>query len=248
MSRFPVKNSVARLQELKKKIASIHFRTFFPPDQWSPINKEGKKQYDRDFLVKLAKDPLSLRKPDNLPAMDIIRDRANAGNNRMPMVNASKDWTPGFVKPTPSKSGRDRPAGPAGRRDGKPAPAVIDLKISDRDITLQKAENAWKPQNKLDGNEVTDPLAELERNVRSILNKLTPQKFETLVEKFNGLPIDTQEKLKACIELIFEKVNLQSLFVSNWHSDFVHLFFRLWTNRNFRWLTLVCVKFYGRKR
>ena len=180
--------------------------------------------------------------------MDIIRDRANAGNNRMPMVNASKDWTPGFVKPTPSKSGRDRPAGPAGRRDGKPAPAVIDLKISDRDITLQKAENAWKPQNKMDGNEATDPLAELERNVRSILNKLTPQKFETLVEKFNGLPIDTQEKLKACIELIFEKVNLQGLFVSNWHSDFVHLFFRLWTNRNFRWLTLVCVKFYGGKK
>ena len=107
-------------------------------EQWSPINTEGKKQYDRDFLVQLAKDPLSLRKPANLPSMDIIKERANAGNSRVPMVNASKDWTPGFVKPTPSKTGRDRPAGgPAGGRGGKPAPAVIDLKISDRDITLQ---------------------------------------------------------------------------------------------------------------
>ena len=48
-------------------------------------------------------------------------------------------------------------------------------------------------------------MAELERNVRSILNKLTPQKFETLVQKFNDLPIDTEIKLKTCIELIFEK-------------------------------------------
>ena len=81
---------------------------------------------------------MSLRKPANLPSMDIIKERANAGNSRVPMVNASKDWTPGFVKPTPSKTGRDRPAGgPAGGRGGKPAPAVIDLKISDRDITLQ---------------------------------------------------------------------------------------------------------------
>ena len=54
------------------------------------------KQYDRDFLVQLAKDPLSLRDPANLPSMDIIKERAG---------------------------------GAAG--GGKPAPTVIDLKISD---------------------------------------------------------------------------------------------------------------------
>ncbi len=45
----------------------------------------------------------------------------------------------------------------------------------------------------------------LERKARSILNKLTPQKFETLKEQFNGLTIDTEEKLTACMNLIFEK-------------------------------------------
>ena len=182
-------------------------------EQWSPINLEGKKQYDREFLVQLAKDPLSMRKPANLPSMDIIKDKVNAGGSRVPNLNTSKDWTPGFVKPTPSKS-RDRPAG-AGSRGGKPAPAVIDLNISNRDITLQKAENAWKPDKLKSGNdagEALDPLQELERNVRSILNKLTPQKFDTLVGKFQGLPIDTEAKLKACIELIFEKVNTQRIF------------------------------------
>ena len=148
-----------------------------------------------------------MRKPANLPSMDIIKDKVNAGGSRVPNLNTSKDWTPGFVKPTPSKSGRDRPAAPRG---GKNTPTVINLSISDREITLQKAENAWKPDKLKSGNdagESADPLQELQRNVRSILNKLCPQKFDILVEKFNGLPIDTEGKLKICIELIFEKVN-----------------------------------------
>jgi hypothetical protein len=42
--------------------------------------------------------------------------------------------------------------------------------------------------------------------VRAILNKLTPQKFSTLVAQFQELPIDSQSKLNTCMELIFEKV------------------------------------------
>ena len=56
-----------------------------------------------------------------------------------------------------------------------------------------------------DGEE--DPCAELERNVRSILNKLTPQKFDKLVKQFNELKIDSEKKLANSIELIFEKVS-----------------------------------------
>ncbi len=44
------------------------------------------------------------------------------------------------------------------------------------------------------------------RKARGILNKLCPQKFDILVEKFNDLQIDTEEKLRLCIELVFEKV------------------------------------------
>ena len=47
----------------------------------------------------------------------------------------------------------------------------------------------------------------LTRLATGILNKLTPQKFDKLVEQMKSLPIDTVEKLKCVIDLIFEKVS-----------------------------------------
>jgi hypothetical protein len=45
----------------------------YKEDQWSPLNPEGKKQYDRKFLICLQNDPLSLQKPSNLPNMEIVK-------------------------------------------------------------------------------------------------------------------------------------------------------------------------------
>ena len=39
----------------------------------------------------------------------------------------------------------------------------------------------------------------LERKARAILNKLTPQKFDTLVGKFQELGINTEDKLQRCV-------------------------------------------------
>jgi len=44
------------------------------------------------------------------------------------------------------------------------------------------------------------------RKARGILNKLCPQRFEKLVEQFAQLKIDSEQKTRACMELIFEKV------------------------------------------
>lgn len=41
-------------------------------DQWSPINKTGKKVYGREFLIKLQNDPSSRIKPSNLPDLDVV--------------------------------------------------------------------------------------------------------------------------------------------------------------------------------
>lgn len=46
---------------------------------------------------------------------------------------------------------------------------------------------------------------ELFRRVRSILNKLTPQKFNQLMKQVTDLTIDTEERLKGVIDLVFEK-------------------------------------------
>ena len=38
------------------------------------------------------------------------------------------------------------------------------------------------------------------------MNKLCPQKFDILVTKFQDLQIENESELKACMELVFEKV------------------------------------------
>ena len=47
-------------------------------------------------------------------------------------------------------------------------------------------------------------IQKLERHIRSILNKLTPQKFKTLVGNMAGLKIDSVEKLELVAHMIFE--------------------------------------------
>lgn len=43
--------------------------------------------------------------------------------------------------------------------------------------------------------------------MRSILNKLTPQKFQTLVKQVSEMEINTEDRLKGVTDLIFEKVS-----------------------------------------
>lgn len=84
------------------------------------------------------------------------------------------------------------------------------------DIQLNKAEKAWKPTSKKStrnrGPEEVDEddpeqmkTRELFKRLRSILNKLTPQKFQELMKQVTELTIDTEERLKGAIDLIFEK-------------------------------------------
>ena len=49
----------------------------YKEDQWSHLNQYGKKQYDREFLICLQRDPLSLTKPNTLPAVEIVKDKPN---------------------------------------------------------------------------------------------------------------------------------------------------------------------------
>lgn len=49
------------------------------------------------------------------------------------------------------------------------------------------------------------------KKVRSILNKLTPQKFQTLVKQVSEMEITTEERLKGVTDLIFEKVRILCL-------------------------------------
>ena len=60
-----------------KSIYFCYFLSF--PDQWSPLNPEGKKSYDRQFLLRLQYARDSTTKPDGLPNLpDVILDNVSS--------------------------------------------------------------------------------------------------------------------------------------------------------------------------
>lgn len=83
----------------------------------------------------------------------------------------------------------------------------VSLSIRE-DVKLHEAENAWRPARLNKGEIPTDEdkkTEELYKKVRGVLNKLTPQKFETLLSQIKSLHIDTVERLQGVIDLVFEK-------------------------------------------
>ena len=58
--------------------------------------------------------------------------------------------------------------------------------------------------------------------MRSILNKLTPQMFQQLMKQVTQLAIDTEERLKGVIDLIFEKAICCSPPVSEFRGSSYH--------------------------
>ncbi|XP_026082833.1 eukaryotic translation initiation factor 4 gamma 1-like isoform X3 [Carassius auratus] len=75
------------------------------------------------------------------------------------------------------------------------------------DLKLNKAEKVtdtvWR-SGRADNPEFLKT-QELFKCMQSILNKLTPQMFQPLMRKVSELTIDTEERLKGVVELIFEK-------------------------------------------
>lgn len=79
---------------------------------------------------------------------------------------------------------------------------------TNEEVQLNTAENAWKPTALTKGDEFPETEAkseELLKQFRSILNKLTPENFPTLIQNLKQLTIDTVDRLDGCISLVFEK-------------------------------------------
>ncbi|EHH49619.1 hypothetical protein EGM_00309 [Macaca fascicularis] len=189
----------------------------FKPESWKPTDTEGKKQYDREFLLDFQFMPACIQKPEGLPPIsDVVLDKIN--QPKLPMrtldpriLPRGPDFTPAFAdfgRQTPGGRGLlnvgPRRSQPGQRREPR---KIITVSVKE-DVHLKKAENAWKPSQKRDS-QADDPenikTQELFRKVRSILNKLTPQMFNQLMKQVSGLTVDTEERLKGVIDLVFEK-------------------------------------------
>uniref|UniRef100_A0A8D0G265 Eukaryotic translation initiation factor 4 gamma 3 n=1 Tax=Strix occidentalis caurina TaxID=311401 RepID=A0A8D0G265_STROC len=189
----------------------------YKPEQWKPLDPEGKKQYDREFLLDFQFMPACIQKPEGLPPIsDVVLDKVN--QPKLPLrtldpriLPRGPDFTPAFADfGRQTSGGRNllnvgpRRSQPGQRREPR---KIITVCVKE-DVHLKKAENAWKPSLKRE-NQTEDPenvkTQELFRKVRSILNKLTPQMFNQLMKQVTDLTVDTEERLKGVIDLVFEK-------------------------------------------
>ncbi|KAM7006731.1 eukaryotic translation initiation factor 4 gamma 3 isoform 1-T2 [Tautogolabrus adspersus] len=174
----------------------------------------GKRQYNRDFLLGFQFMPACIQKPEGLPPIsDVVLDKMN--QNKLPSrvvdsraISRGPDFTPAFADfGRQMTGGRGAALMNIGARRPPPRKIIMNVSVND-EIQLKKSENAWKPGLK---REVPseDPdiqsTQDLFRKVRSILNKLTPQKFNQLMKQVTDLTIDTEERLKGVIDLVFEK-------------------------------------------
>ncbi|XP_048375119.1 eukaryotic translation initiation factor 4 gamma 3 isoform X3 [Sphaerodactylus townsendi] len=229
----------------------------YKPEQWKPLDSNGKKQYDREFLLDFQFMPACIQKPEGLPPIsEVVLDKINQPKLTLrtldPRILArGPDFTPAFadfgrqipggraaaasackVQPPPGLQSLARCGTPAcpllvshpplrnlsigllnvGPRRSQPGqrrePRKIITVCVKEDIHLKKSENAWKPSLKRE-TQPEDPESiktqELFRKVRSILNKLTPQMFNQLMKQVTDLTVDTEERLKGIIDLVFEK-------------------------------------------
>uniref|UniRef100_A0A670J855 Eukaryotic translation initiation factor 4 gamma 3 n=1 Tax=Podarcis muralis TaxID=64176 RepID=A0A670J855_PODMU len=193
--------------------------SFWTQEQWKPQDSEGKKQYDREFLLDFQFMPACIQKPEGLPPIsDVVLDKIN--QPKLPLrtldpriLARGPDFTPAFAdfgRQIPG--GRGAPLLNVGQRRSQPGqrrePRKIITVCVKEDVHLKKAENAWKPSLKRETQaEDSESIKtqELFRKVRSILNKLTPQMFNQLMKQVTDLTVDTEERLKGVIDLVFEK-------------------------------------------
>uniref|UniRef100_A0A669F360 Eukaryotic translation initiation factor 4 gamma 3 n=1 Tax=Oreochromis niloticus TaxID=8128 RepID=A0A669F360_ORENI len=160
------------------------------PDLTEP---SGKRQYNREFLLGFQFMPACIQKPEGLPPIsDVVLDKMN--QNKLPsravdsrVISRGPDFTPAFADFGRQMSG--------GRSSAVSHTctlySVTQLYTSELLSSIYDC--------------VMASLQELFRKVRSILNKLTPQKFNQLMKQVTDLTIDTEERLKGVIDLVFEK-------------------------------------------
>ncbi|XP_076124918.1 eukaryotic translation initiation factor 4 gamma 3 isoform X3 [Alosa pseudoharengus] len=180
------------------------------------VQANGKRQYNRDFLLGFQFMPACVQKPEGLPQIsDVVLDKIN--QNKLPsrapdprVISRGPDFTPAFADfGRPITGGRGAPLLGVCPRRPQPRKIITHISVND-DVQLKKAENAWKPGMKREmpaasNDPDTVKTQELFRKVRSILNKLTPQMFNQLMKQVSELTIDTEERLKGVIDLVFEK-------------------------------------------
>lgn len=209
-------NAALGPQSLAAKNAAAAKTLNYGEGQWSPENVEGRKYYVREQLLTLQFTAASLSAPQIQDQFQLLVRKSNnnfmpsfASSNKNQSSSGGSNRNPMFKRP--STQGQQMQQGGKGSKQG-----MIHVSLSLReDVKLNESANAWKPS--FMNNTVVDDNDDVEilcRKVRGILNKLTPEKFEPLLEQIQLLNISSSEKLASVINLVFEKAIDEPNFAS----------------------------------
>ncbi|KAL5235291.1 hypothetical protein ACI65C_002701 [Semiaphis heraclei] len=222
------------VEQAAPKLPSYLDNLPYAEGQWSVTNPTGKKVYSKSFLIKLGGEAVCQKKPDVLRNWSNLTKSSSApqfnslggmvSNSPRSQSASATGFMPSYFKPGNSQRGSGMPImQPGAKRNssqGKTAsktakPNTIHMSLSLREeVKLNQTENAWVPTaakkaTKSDvvktKNEEELKNDEVNKSVRSILNKITPDNTPSLTERFKALPIDTIERLEKTIDLVFEK-------------------------------------------
>ncbi|XP_050056621.1 eukaryotic translation initiation factor 4 gamma 3-like isoform X2 [Aphis gossypii] len=187
----PVENATPKLPSYLEQLP-------YTEEQWSITNPTGKKVYSKVFLLQLGSETICQKQPDVL----------NNWSNLIKLSGAPQLKSLG-------QSGAKRSSSQRKTASKTAKPNTIHLSLSlQEEVILNQTENAWVPtaakkatksEVSKTKNEEEQKNDEVNKNVRSILNKITPDNMPSLTERFKALPIDTIQRLERTIDLVFEK-------------------------------------------
>ena len=197
-------------------------------------NQAGNRKYTRDELIKLKqvvapaapvlKDTVKGFIYKEATALDRTLDR----NRPLHRGDAVDKMMPSYVPNMPNnrhsyqkqRSGDHQSGRRSAQGNRSQSSSLIKLSLqSNEDVKLNEAKNAWKPTMLVSDKEVPEDgkkTVELLKQFRSILNKITPENFSTLIVQLKELKIDTVDLLDNCISLVFEKAIMEPSYSASY--------------------------------
>ncbi|XP_054159243.1 eukaryotic translation initiation factor 4 gamma 3-like isoform X2 [Oppia nitens] len=211
--------------------------------QWTPVDTDGIKNYDRDFLMAVLhhSQNADIHKMPECLKSDKIKDiqrKDSSSRDSHPVPYAHDLFLPQFAKSTEFRNRINPPLNRGKSQSGKfpdKQRKIISTSLT-QDVKLHTTGNAWKPMSRPDpglDNEEQET-QDLLKKIRGILNKLTPQKFNDLSNKIMGLKFDTEDRLRRVLDLIFEKAVDEPAFCVQYANLCKHLSLHLQTYKVFK--------------
>lgn len=165
----------------------------YADNQYSPLNQSGSKKYTINFL-RAVYDDMKTELDQSAPKMNIM-----------------DHFSPHYINQNTSNYRDYSQTQPMARRasqQGVKPRKIITTHSLQQEVELKTAEKPWKPELETDKSKVAEGEMDTKRLLkvfRGHLNKLTPQKYDSLIIKIEELDLNGPDRLNKVIDLVFDK-------------------------------------------